>query len=474
MSPEHTGRIKLKKKLLDDYYCPVCGEISLARDLNRTIEQSINALNSDIERVINQVVKQNNLVDMKTINDTAQTLMIGVRESVNADNVPEYDLNGELSAKYKTYQALEQHIYRFSAAKSYQEMKSMSGALVKDGKPVSFADFKEQASKIAGTYRGDWLRTEYEQALITANRSKDYLNQTQLKDSFPTWQYKTRADGHVREAHRVLHDMKLAANDPVWSRIYPPNGWRCRCYVKPLPDYAPGLDRGEEAIRKLKGSIDKNGISELDKMIKQGYDSNHAAQGTVFPNNHPYWNGVPGEALIKAELMASSSFTRIHTSENGSGFVDMHKSHEKGERRKNIAIAKVLADHYGEKVILMGVDNTPKVHNLDSVILSRDNQKWEFKTPDSDVLKSQVFNAIKQSKRQEAKNVLIKLSGDNAHDIVRGMHEAFGKERFGTIEKLQLMIGIRVINISLKTLKQGKWEEVEQYLSKLIKTPGKS
>jgi uncharacterized protein with gpF-like domain len=401
---------------------------------------------------------------MKTINDTAHTLMIGVRESVNAGNVPEYDTNGELSAKYKTYQALEQHIYRFSAAKSYQEMKSMSEALVKDGKPVSFADFKEQASKIAGTYRGDWLRTEYEQALITANRSKDYLNQTQLKDSFPTWQYKTRADGHVREAHRVLHDMKLAANDPVWSRIYPPNGWRCRCYVKPLPDDAPSNDRGEEAIGKLKGSIDKNGVSELDKMIKQGYDSNHAAMGTVFPENHPYWNGAPTEVLKKAELMAPTSFDRVHTSENGSGFIDMHKSHSKVDRQKNMPIAKILADVYGEKVVLMPIDNRPGVKSLDATIISRQNEEWEFKAPETSSMINQTFNAVKQAKKQNAINLLIKLNGDNINDAVEGLRRVFGDHRFGSIEKLELLFGRNLVNVSMSVIKSGKWKELAEYL----------
>jgi hypothetical protein len=47
-------------------------------------------------------------------------------------------------------------------------------------------------------------------------------------------QYKTRADAKVREAHRALHDKIFNIDDPVWQKIYPPNGWNCRCYTRPL------------------------------------------------------------------------------------------------------------------------------------------------------------------------------------------------------------------------------------------------
>lgn len=47
-------------------------------------------------------------------------------------------------------------------------------------------------------------------------------------------QYKTRDDSRVRDAHRLLHDKIFNVDDPIWSKIYPPNGWNCRCYTRPL------------------------------------------------------------------------------------------------------------------------------------------------------------------------------------------------------------------------------------------------
>ena len=44
----------------------------------------------------------------------------------------------------------------------------------------------------------------------------------------------------MRPEHRVLHLFTARAEDPVWRKIYPPNGFNCRCSVVPiLPSEAP-------------------------------------------------------------------------------------------------------------------------------------------------------------------------------------------------------------------------------------------
>jgi SPP1 gp7 family putative phage head morphogenesis protein len=50
----------------------------------------------------------------------------------------------------------------------------------------------------------------------------------------PIWQYWTVGDGRVRPEHRVLHGFAARAEDPVWMKIYPPNGFNCRCSVVPI------------------------------------------------------------------------------------------------------------------------------------------------------------------------------------------------------------------------------------------------
>lgn len=60
------------------------------------------------------------------------------------------------------------------------------------------------------------------------------------KAVLPYWQYWTVGDDRVRPEHRVLHMFTARADDPVWMKIYPPNGFNCRCSVVPvLGDEAP-------------------------------------------------------------------------------------------------------------------------------------------------------------------------------------------------------------------------------------------
>jgi len=50
----------------------------------------------------------------------------------------------------------------------------------------------------------------------------------------PFWQYWTVGDDRVRPEHMVLDGFTARAQDPVWRKIYPPNGFNCRCSVVPI------------------------------------------------------------------------------------------------------------------------------------------------------------------------------------------------------------------------------------------------
>jgi SPP1 gp7 family putative phage head morphogenesis protein len=82
----------------------------------------------------------------------------------------------------------------------------------------------------------NYLNTNLRTAMQSSYHAAQYirLQDESVKDLYPAYQYKTLADSRVREAHMKLHDMIWASNDPVWDKIWPPNGWNCRCYIKPL------------------------------------------------------------------------------------------------------------------------------------------------------------------------------------------------------------------------------------------------
>jgi SPP1 gp7 family putative phage head morphogenesis protein len=78
----------------------------------------------------------------------------------------------------------------------------------------------------------------------------EQMTDPDVMQALPFWQYWTAGDDRVRPEHRVLHMFAARAEDPVWMKIYPPNGFNCRCAVVPIlgeeaPEDAsdPGLER---------------------------------------------------------------------------------------------------------------------------------------------------------------------------------------------------------------------------------------
>ena len=62
----------------------------------------------------------------------------------------------------------------------------------------------------------------------------DQMREPGVAAILPYWQYWIVGDLRVRPEHRVLQGFTARADDPVWNKIYPPNGFNCRCTVVPI------------------------------------------------------------------------------------------------------------------------------------------------------------------------------------------------------------------------------------------------
>jgi len=80
------------------------------------------------------------------------------------------------------------------------------------------------------------LDTAFQTAMQKAFSLGRYEQMTDpaVKDVLPFWQYWTVGDDRVRPEHAVIDQFTARAEDPVWMKIYPPNGFNCRCSVVPV------------------------------------------------------------------------------------------------------------------------------------------------------------------------------------------------------------------------------------------------
>ena len=143
----------------------------------------------------------------------------------------------------KNIASLQKNAYLFSTYKNvaFQE-KIASYVNDKDGKLRSFFDFKKDVLKVDKTYNQTYLQAEYQTAVRSAQATKQWEDIVRRSKRYPNLEYKTVGDNHVREEHTDLNGQIRPINHSFWNTYYPPNGWRCRCYVVSTNNPANGDD----------------------------------------------------------------------------------------------------------------------------------------------------------------------------------------------------------------------------------------
>ncbi len=79
----------------------------------------------------------------------------------------------------------------------------------------------------------------------------EQMQQPDLMEALPFWQYWTVGDLRVRPSHAVLDGFAARAIDPVWAKIYPPCGFNCRCSVLPALASDVPADSSEPGLPRL-------------------------------------------------------------------------------------------------------------------------------------------------------------------------------------------------------------------------------
>lgn len=183
--------------------------------------------------------------------------------------------------------ALETNLYHFSAAKTLAEVQELNRILRRSG---SYAEFRRKAEKVAKAFNGTWQRTEYDTAVLTAESTVNYRRLRNEQDVFPYWEYLTVGDGKVREEHRALHGVILPAVDRIWDKIYPPNGWNCRCRVRGKMEFqVEGTD-----FDAMRAKVDKFFQTKEWKMsAAQGWGVNRCDTAQIFTADQMYIRKFP-------------------------------------------------------------------------------------------------------------------------------------------------------------------------------------
>ena len=177
--------------------------------------------------------------------------------------------------------ALRENVFVFSGFKTHAELEQ-AAQLITDEKGVlkPFNQFLNDAKTINAEYNHNYLRSEYNQAVQSAQIAAKWHDVQSRKD-LVNLQYRTANDERVRAEHRRLHGVTLPVDDPFWKQFTPPLGWNCRCtIVEVLKDDYPESDS--------QGSI-ATATQITDKPKDKIFRFNPGIEKAVFPKRHPYF-----------------------------------------------------------------------------------------------------------------------------------------------------------------------------------------
>jgi SPP1 gp7 family putative phage head morphogenesis protein len=194
----------------------------------------------------------------------------------------------------RTIAELKKSVYVFSGAKTYQALKDMAGLLTDSkGEVVSFNNFKQEALKVYNTYNTDYLRTEYNQAIASAQMASKWQQFQEDKDALPYLQFQTAGDAQVRAAHRALDGIIRHIDDDFWRTHYPPLAWGCRCDIIQVSSSKPKTTSDAD----LKTAI-------ATAAVPDQFQFNSGIEKTIFPPKHPYYQVSKGVAAT-IEVLAT-------------------------------------------------------------------------------------------------------------------------------------------------------------------------
>ncbi len=76
------------------------------------------------------------------------------------------------------------------------------------------------------------LETIFQTNMQSSYMAGRYKQQMENTDDRPYLERVGIMDNHIRPAHAALNGFIARYDDPIWSIIYPPDGYRCRCRVR--------------------------------------------------------------------------------------------------------------------------------------------------------------------------------------------------------------------------------------------------
>lgn len=261
------GKKKNLSAQLNELYSHTC-----ARDKHKM--RVTLSYQSELDQIIDRIVREIHSGIIK-VGDVDPALYELVASELWRATQKGYGVNLKAAegAEIGMLKALRTNVYVFSGFKNYQFLRQATDLLLDEKQSVKpFGKFRDEILTLNSKYNVEFLRTEYNYAVSSAQMAHKWQRFQDDKHVLPLLQYETVGDSRVRAAHVKLDGIIKPVDDVFWNDYMPPNSWNCRCTVRQLAEGEATMTTPEE-------------LPELAPMFK----INSGKQAIIFPSSHPYY-----------------------------------------------------------------------------------------------------------------------------------------------------------------------------------------
>lgn len=224
---------------------------ALKEALKRIYEKDVNPMNEIEENLFNAV--------FDTMSDAVDK-GFGIIESTD----PDIDF----------YKALKHNTSVFSAFKTHRWQNDIARQMLDEkGNLKSFEQFKKDVTSLVNSqHKEQWLRTEYDTAILRARQAAEWRQFEREKDVLPNLKWMPSTSVHPGADHKIFWGTIRPIDDSFWDVHRPGDRWNCKC----------GLTATDEDVTPVSHEAMKQ-----DK-AHNGLENNPGKDGKLFSDKHPY------------------------------------------------------------------------------------------------------------------------------------------------------------------------------------------
>jgi uncharacterized protein with gpF-like domain len=139
------------------------------------------------------------------------------------------------------------------------------------------------------------LRIIFDANMRASHAAGKWARIERVKDAFPFLRYVQVQRDTRRPEHARYHELIRRVDDPVWERIYPPNGWRCGCTVQQLSQ----------------AMMDRRGLRVTEDFALQERGVPNRADRAYGARRRSRVGWQPGQGMARSERAARADLGRV-------------------------------------------------------------------------------------------------------------------------------------------------------------------